>query len=306
MGICNHIRLRLTASGRFLAALLMGTFIPSGVAAQQPLKVYISADMEGIDGVVGHRQSSSSGSEYEKYRRLMTLEVNAAVQGAFDAGAAEVVVSDSHGNAQNIDLELLDTRATLIRGWPRALGMVHGLDENFGAVAFVGYHASEGQNPGVLAHTFTGSVEVSLNGQKVPEAGFAGATAGDLGVPVVFVSGDQVIAREAQALFGPIETAIVKQAIGFNAAAMPHPEEARRLIRAGVKRGVERRASIKPLKLSRPVRLELRWEDPVMTEILTLIHGVRRIDGQTIAFEGTDMIDVARFFEVVHHIQPPQ
>jgi D-amino peptidase len=268
--------------------------------------VYISADMEGIDGVVTSRQSGATGAEYEKYRRLMTLEVNAAVEGAFDAGATEVVVSDSHGNAQNIDLEILDKRATLIRGWPRPLGMVHGLDETFGAVAFVGYHASEGQDPGILSHTFTGTVEVSLNGQKVPEAGFAGATAGELGVPVVFVSGDQVIAREAQALFGPIETAVVKEAIGFNAAKMMSPERARDLIRAGVKRGVERRSTIKPYKVSRPVKLELRWEDPVMTEVLVLMHGVRRVDGQTIAYEGSDMIDVAKFFEVVHHVHPQQ
>ncbi len=289
-----------------LMSVLLLLAVPAFATAQPPLKVYISADMEGIDGVVSSKQSSGTGSEYEKYRRLMTLEVNAAVEGAYDAGATEVVVSDSHGNAQNIDLELLDARATLIRGWPRPLGMVHGLDETFGAVAFVGYHASEGQDPGILAHTFTGSVEVSLNGRKVPEAGFAGATAGDLGVPVVFVSGDQVIAREAQAIFGPIETAVVKDAIGFNAAKMIHPERAREMIRAGVKRGVERRSAIKPFKLARPVTLELRCEDPVMTEVLTLMHGVRRIDGQTISYEGPDMIDVARFFEVVHHVHAEQ
>lgn len=277
----------------------------ASTTAQSPLKVYISADMEGIGGVATRLQAASSGSEYEKYRRLMTLEVNAAIEGAFEAGATEVLVSDSHGNAQNIDLELLDKRARLIRAWPRELGMVHGLDRTFAAVAFVGYHASEGQSPGILAHTFSGTIEVSLNGRKAPEGGFAGATAGELGVPVVFVSGDQVIARELRALFGDIEAAIVKEAIGFNAGVMLPPEESRRLIREGIKRGIQRRASIKPFKLDHPVRLDLRCEDPILTEVLTLMHGVRRVDGQTVQFQGADMLEVARFFEVVHHIRTP-
>ena len=142
--------------------------------------------------------------------------------------------------------------------------------------------------------------------RAVPEAGFAGAIAGEFGVPVVFVSGDQVIAREARDLFGPIEAAVVKEAIGFNAAAMRPVDEARRMIRDGVKRGVERRGEIKPFRVSRPTRLELRWEDPVMTEILVLMRGVRRIDGRTIVFDGADMLDAARFFEVVHHIRAPE
>jgi len=283
-----------------LASLLAGS-----LAGQAPLKVYISADMEGVAGVASRLQSSSSGAEYQQYRRLMTREVNAAIEGAFMAGATEVLVADSHGNAQNIDLELLDPRARLIRAWPRALGMAHGIDSSFAAVAFVGYHASEGQSPGILAHTFSGTVEVSLNGRKVPEAGFAAATAGEFGVPVVFVSGDQVIAREARELFGPIETAVVKEAIGFHAAVMRHPDEARRMITEGVRRGVERRASIRPFKLTHPVRMDLRWEDPVMTEVLTLIPGVIRVDGQTVRYEGKDMIEVAKLFEVVHHIRPP-
>lgn len=285
---------------------LLALMLPASLSAQRPLKVYISADMEGIDGVVTRLQTGRGGDEYQKYRRVMTLEVNAAVEGAFLAGATEVVVGDSHGNAQNIDHELLDQRATLIRGWPRALGMVHGIDSTFAAVAFVGFHASEGQDPGVLSHTFSGTVEVSLNGRAVPEGGFSGAIAGEFGVPVVFVSGDQVIARESRELFGPIETAIVKEAIGFNSAAMRPVEEARRMIRDGVKRGVERRAEIRPFRVSRPTRLELRFDHPVTTEILVLMRGVRRLDSRTVAYDGTDMLDVARFFEVVHHIRPPE
>lgn len=281
------------------------SLLPMTALAQEGLKVLISADMEGIGGVSTSLQASPSGSEYQKFRRLMTLEVNAAVEGAFEAGATEVVVADSHGNAQNIDPELLDPRASLIRSWPRPLGMVEGVDDGVDAVAFVGFHASEGKGPGILAHTFTGALDMKLNGRVVPEGGFAAAIAGEFGVPVVFVSGDQVIAHELTQLVGPIETAVVKEAIGFFSAEMLHPEVARRLIQAGVKRGVERRSEIDPFRLDGPVVMELRWENPVMVEILELAIGVERIDGRTVTFEGEDMLAVARFFELVHHVRSP-
>lgn len=207
----------------------MVTVAVSVATLSADLKVYISADMEGIGGVsTWDVQAEAKGREYEKFRRLMTLEVNAAVEAAFEAGASEVLVSDSHGDAQNIDVELLDKRARLIRSWPRPLGMMQGIDESFAAAALIGYHAAEGSSPGVLAHTFTGKVSVALNGTAVPEAGISAAIAGEFGVPIVFVSGDQVITRETKRLLGNLETATVKEAIGFSSAIMIHPELAQR------------------------------------------------------------------------------
>ncbi len=280
-------------------------FLPLRGYAQDSLKVYISADMEGIAGASSSSQVSSNGREYEKFRRILTLEVNAAIEGAFAAGATEVLVGDSHGNAQNIDVELLDSRVQLVRSWPRSDGMVHGIDESFDAVVLVGYHAREGDY-GILAHTFTGSVSLTLNGEPTSEATFAAAIAGHFGVPVVFLSGDQVITSDAQRQFGAIEVAVVKESFGFNAAKMLHPEEARRLIRAGVERGVRQRNDIQPYVMESPVSLELRWEDPAMAEIVSLINGSERINGMTTKFTGDDMIEVVNFFEVIHHIRPPQ
>ena len=131
------------------------------------------------------------------------------------------------------------------------------------------------------------------------EAGFNAAIAGDFGVPVVFVSGDQTIAQEARDLLGPIETVAVKHAIGFNAAEMMPPEESQRLIREGVKRGVERRAEIKPYKLSRPVKLEIRFNDAVIAELASYLPGVGRPSGNTIVFTGRDMTEVSKFTFVV-------
>jgi len=205
----------------FVAILVLGV----AANAQQKLKVYISADMEGVGGVDTQVQTSAQGREYEKFRRLMTLEVNAAISGAFDAGATEVLVSDSHGDAQNIDVELLDKRARLVRAWPRPLMMMQGIDSSFDAVVFVGYHAAEGEAAAILSHTFTGNEEVRLNGQAVPEAGFNAAIAGEFNVPVVFLSGDQSITATARKMFGPIETATVKEAIGYYSAISIHPKK---------------------------------------------------------------------------------
>ncbi len=275
-------------------------------AQQKKLKVLISADMEGIGGVsTWEVQADPKGREYEKFRRLMTQEVNAAIAGAMAAGATDVLVVDSHGDAQNIDIELLDKRARLIRAWPRPLDMVQGIDSTFDAVVFVGYHARAGAAEAVLAHTLSERWVVKLNSVEVPEAGFEGAIAGDFGVPVVFLSGDQTIGQEARELLGPIETVAVKRAIGFYSAEMLPPEESQRLIREGVRRGVERRAEIRPYKIHHPVKLEVRFNQVVIAELVSYLPSVERTSGNTIAFTGRDMTEVSKFLMVVYYLRAP-
>jgi D-amino peptidase len=277
----------------------------SSAAQSNKLKVFISADMEGIGGVsTWDVQAFAKGREYEQFRRLMTQEVNAAVQGAFDAGATEVLVADSHGDEQNIDVELLDRRASLIRAWPRPLGMMQGIDASFGAVIFIGYHAREGRANAVLAHTMTGEEVIKLNGVEVPEAGFNAAIAGDFGVPVVFLSGDQTICEDAKQLFGPIETVAVKQPIGFHSATMMHPEKAQALIREGVKRAVERRKELKPYQVSHPVKVEDRFNETVKAEIAAYIPGVERENGDTIVFKVADMTAASKLLSAIEAIKP--
>ena len=297
---------RRTLRGLVLAAAWMAAAVLRGQpAAAGKLKVFISADMEGVGGVsTWSVQASSKGREYEKFRQLMTKEVNAAIAGAYDAGATEVVVADSHGDAQNIDVEALDRRVRLIRAWPRPLGMMQGIDASFGAVVFVGYHAAEGREAAVLSHTFSGTIALELDGVAEPEAGFNAAIAGDFGVPVVFLSGDQTICEDARKLLGPIETAAVKEATGFYSASMMHPEEAQKLIREGVKRGVERRAELKPYRVARPVKLKIRFNDAVNAEVVSYLPGVERPAGNVIVFTGRDMIEVSRFFQAVETIKP--
>lgn len=281
----------------FVIAMLAVAAVSS---AQAKLKVYIFADMEGIGGVSTWQvQALPGGREYEKFRELMTSEVNAAIAGGFDAGATDVLVSDSHHGGQNLDVERLDRRVRLIRADPRPLGMMEGIDSSFDAVVFVGYHAAEGRENATLSHTFSGYEEVKLNGTPMPEAGFNAAIAGDFGVPVVFLSGDQTIGEDAKRLLGPIETVAVKQAIGFYAARTMHPEEAQRLIHDGVKRGVERREEIEPYRLSHPVSLEMRFTNIVNAELVSYLPGVERPHGNTIVFTGADMSAVSRFHTAI-------
>lgn len=283
-------------------AVLLALALP--LCAADKLKIYISADMEGVAGVSSSIQAGPQGREYEKFRRLMTQEVNAAIAGAFDAGATEVFVSDSHGDGQNLDVELLDPRARLIRAFPRPLGMMGGVDASFDAVAFVGFHAAEGQANATQAHTVSGGkiFDLKLNGVSVPEAGFNAAIAAEFGVPVVFLAGDQTICDEARRMLGPLETAPVKQAAGVYSAAMLHPEEARRLIRAGIQRGIARRKELPVRKLDRPVRLEVTFKRITDAEVASYLPNVERPRGNAILLTGPDMLYVARFFNGIMNL----
>src|SRR5580700_11713975 len=185
-------------------SLVAGTFLLLGLAAQRKaaaqtagdsakkLKVYISVDMEGVAGTVTADQLLPSGFEYERFRHFMTDETLAAVRAAKEAGAGEIVVSDSHGNGENLLIEEFPKDVRIVRAWPRHGGMMAGVDASFNVAFFVGYHASTTNAKGVRAHTFSSAhyTRVALNGSPVTEAEFNAAYAGEFGVPVIFASGD--------------------------------------------------------------------------------------------------------------------
>ncbi len=266
---------------------------------QQKMKIYISADMEGVVGVVTGEQLGPSGFEYERFRQLMTAEVNAAIEGARAAGATEILISDSHGNGQNLLLEKLPTDVTLVRAWPRPLMMMEGIDETFDAAIFIGYHSSTTNPEGVRAHTMSSArlADVRLNGTSVPEAGINAAIAGHFGVPVVMISGDDAIVEEARALLGDIEGAVVKWAYGFHSARTLMPDAAYDLIREKVRRGIERASSLKPYRLDTPIRLDIRFKNYRPAEVLSYLSIVERTDSHSIRFVGEDMIEVSKFLE---------
>jgi D-amino peptidase len=269
-------------------------------------KVYISADMEGIAGVVTGEQLGPQGFEYQRFREFMTNEVLAAIEGARAAGATEILVSDSHGNGQNLLIEKFPKDVQIVRAWPRPLMMVEGIDSTFDAVLFVGYHTGTTNPEGVRAHTMSSAnfADVRLNGVSVPEAGLNAAIAGHFGVPVALITGDDAVVKEARALLGDVEGAVVKWPLGFHSARTLTPEASCELIREKAKAAVASSGQRKPYRLKTPVQLELRFKNYRPAEVLAYLPNVERADAHTVRFRGKDVLEVARFLEFVLHYEP--
>lgn len=293
---------RLVLSATLGAAAL----VPAVVAAQRPLKVYISVDMEGITGVVSNEQLGPGGFEYQRAREFMTGEALAAIQGARDAGATEIVVSDSHGNGQNLLIDQFPEDVTIIRSWPRPFMMMEGIDSSFAAAIFIGYHTGTSNVRGVRAHTMSSATltGVTLNGRPVPEGGINAAIAGHFGVPVVLVSGDDAAVAEVQAFASGMMGAAVKRAISFHSAATMTPKAGQALIRARVKAALEQRARVAPFTLRGPVTLEVSFKHYRAAEILAYLPVVTRVDAHTVRFVGRDILEVSRFLEFINTYQP--
>lgn len=264
------------------------------------MRVYISVDLEGIACVVTTNDAWSDKNNYELARRLMTGEANAAIQGALDGGATEVVISDSHGPMDNLIPEVLHEEAWIIRGQNRAGCMMEGIEEGeFGAAMLIGYHAMAGTGSGGLAHSFTGNVvQIRLNGIAVGETGFNAAYAGHFGVPIGLVAGDDRLAAEVEALLPWAERVIVKHGINFTASRNLSPKKARALIRERAKlvveRAIENGSELQPFILDTPVRLEVQFTRPQHIDRAVVVPGVEQLDGTTVAYTGADMAEINR------------
>ncbi len=266
-------------------------------ASPKDLKVFISVDMEGICGVIHWEDVSRDGLDYSLFRKLMTLETNAAIEGALEAGASYVLVRDGHGSARNILPDLLHPVADLLRDWSGGpLDMMEGIDETFDAVIFIGYHARANTPNAVLDHTMTGSIySVTLNGKLMPEAGINAFIAGNFGVPVVMIAGDAAICQQSQKLFGKVITVPVKEGIG-NAARMLHPQRARELIKKKAKEALLRLDEFKPFKLKPPYTLEVTYKDEIKAEEMSWFPGAKRTGNTSVAFTSSDWMEILRFF----------
>lgn len=262
------------------------------------MRVYVSSDIEGVAGVVStEHQSPSSGIEYQRARKLMTAEVNAAVRAAFDAGAGEVWVNDAHGPNTNLLVEDLDERVELITGKPKPLNMVQGVDEGFEAALFLGYHARTGVAAAVLDHAYLGNVgfDVRLNGVAYGEFGLNAMMAGEVGVPVVMTSGDDKLAEEARALLPRIEVATVKHALGRTAARTITPAAAHSEIAGAVRRALagDRRANLLAPPAP-PYELDVTFLRTSMADAAAVMPGAERRAGRTVRWVGDDYREVFR------------
>jgi D-amino peptidase len=258
------------------------------------MKLLIAADMEGITGVTRIEHTQSTHPEYQRFRRLMTADVNAAIKGAAAAGVEDILVADGHGAATNILIEELDPRAHLNSGSPSPFAMLQGIEAGIDAVFFIGYHARMGTANAILDHTWS-SANVSnvwLNGKLVGEVGLNSAVCGHFGASVILVSGDQAVSAEAQDFIPGIETAIVKIASGRHSAECFPLEATQAIIREAAGRAVERFLAGKapmPVKTIRPVSIDLEFIYSDMADKAVMMPSVTRVDGRRIEIHAADM-----------------
>ena len=305
----DTVRSRLKkALPRLLAITVLPICAASNAAptTRQVLKIYVSVDMEGVAGVVSGDQLNPPGFEYERFRGFMTDEAVAAVHAAVDAGATEVVVSDSHGNGENLLVERFPKDVRLVRSFPRRGAMLAGLDASFAAVVFIGYHASTTNSTGVRAHTVSSAhfTRVALNGEAVTEAQFNAAYAGDLGVPVVFVSGDDAAIEEINRHLGPLDSVVTKTSLGFQSAETLTPAAACEAIYQGVRGAITHRGQRKPLEITHPITVELSFKNYLAAEVLTYLRAIERTDAHSVRFVGRDMREVSDFVDFVDFYNP--
>ncbi len=256
------------------------------------MKVFISCDIEGISGVVASgAHTSSDGRDYGRARSLMTGEVNAAIEGAFNAGATEVVVNDSHGSMINLLIEKVNPAASLITGSPKPLSMMQGIGKDCAAAIFVGYHARMG-TPGVLSHTISGAsvANVWVNDVILGETGINAGLAGHFGVPLILVCGDDVVSREAKELLPHVRTATVKTAITRQSALCLPPERAQALIRQETEKALASLDSAGPWLPGSPVTFKIEFKDSGLAENAARMPYSKLVDPKTVTFTADDYL----------------
>jgi len=266
-----------------------------------PLKIFISADMEGVTGVIHWDETEGPHADYQYFRKIMTEEVNAAIHGALAMGATDIVVRDAHGTARNIIPDMLHESARLLRAWSiQPFSMMEGLDSSFDAVCFVGYHAKAMTSNGTLAHTMSGSIlDLRVNELTLPEFGWNALIAGYYYVPVIFLSGDEAICQQASELIPGIETVAVKQGIG-EACLNLHPRLAQQKIQAGVQRAIQQLPTMHPFLLAPPFEIEIDFKKKEKATHASWYPGAVKKGEFTIGFTSEDFLDCLRFFHFVH------
>ncbi len=255
------------------------------------MKVFISVDIEGCAGVVNSFHTSRVGDDYATGRRIMTGEANAAIAGALEAGATEVVVNDSHGSMTNLLPEELHPKAQLISGCLKKLSMMEGIDESFDAALYVGYHTAAGV-AGSISHTYNGQIyAVRLNGQPCGEFDINAAVAGQFGVPSVLLTGDDRICAFTKKRYPQVQTAQVKEYRSRNASKNLHPEVACERIKEATRKALGERERIDPVRVEKGV-MELELPDENATTFCSLIPTIEQVGDRTVRFTAPTAVEL--------------
>lgn len=273
------------------------------------MRIYLSVDLEGINGVVHSSQTQPGEPGYERSIGLMHDEANAVMEGLIEGGATGFLVNDSHWDARNLRIEKLHEKASLVNGWQKPYSMGSGLDgqleltkEPVAAACFVGYHARAGSQCGVLSHTYRAQIyfDVKLNGRSVGETGLNAALAGHFGVPVILLTGDDVACQEARDLLGAGLTCVeVKKAVSrYSAVSYPFNETLAKL-KSASREALGKVKQCQPFKPPSPSTLEITMIDPAMADAAELLPQVKRVGERQIEFSHEDYATLFRLFLAV-------
>lgn len=263
------------------------------------MKLFISADVEGVAGIVSWNQITPGSEDYSVGRSLMEGEVNAAIEGAMAAGVDHIVVNDSHGRMANLRPEKLDPRASLVTGHYKPMYMLQGLDESFDAVFFVGYHGAIGQPEAILSHTYNPRAiwEARVDGRVVGEIGINALVCGYFGTPIRLVTGDQVTAREASDFLPDVRVAEVKRSFSRYSAESLSPSAARELIRREAEAALRRIPATSSATTASEIELTFLVAD--MAEMATWVRGVEQVGPRTVRFASPDGLEAYRRFYAI-------
>jgi len=260
------------------------------------MKIYILADMEGISGIrTMPMVKRDSPGEYAEGRRLMMADMNAAIEAAFEGGATEVVACDTHGGGGQVNLREMDPRAVYETPAESSGGrLMPALDASFDGIVLLGHHARAGTLNGFLDHTMNSRqfFEYRVNGQPVGEIGIEAAYAGHFGVPVIAVSGDEAAVREAQALLGPVEGAVVKWGLGRNRARCLALPAAHQAIRDAVARAIGSIDQMAPFQPELPAVVELTLYRSDFADAYAAKPGVERVDARTVRRTASSLLEI--------------
>ncbi len=262
------------------------------------MKVYITVDLEGVAGLV-----QWDPADRQREREFITADANAAIRGAFDGGASEILVGEAHANMRNIIPEAIDERVRFLSGQPKPLNHMAGLDESFDLAMLIAYHARAGTQHAVMAHTYTGSIlSLRFSGIEVGELGADAAIAGHFGVPVGLVTGDRAVCEEAKELLGDVETVAVKDGISRSAAICLPPTEARENITRAAAAAVRRADDFSPFVIDSPVQVEVTFTDPTYADGVEHLPFVTRTSGREVIFEAEDYESAFELFNALQFL----
>lgn len=257
------------------------------------MKVFISVDIEGVTGVTSWSETTLGNSDYSQFAEQMTKETVAACEGAIAMGAKEIFVKDAHDSARNIDITKLPRCTKLSRGWTSTPdSMVAGLDETFDAAIFIGYHSAAGTDGSPLAHTMNlGNNYIKVNGKKASEFVINSYLAADYGVPVVFVSGDEMLCEKAKEFNPGIETLAVKEGLG-GATISINPDLACELIKEGVKNGLKHIEACK-IEIPEKFEVEINYKEHKEAKHASFFPGVTQVDSHTVKYTSNTVKEFA-------------